>query len=96
MINQEQMRILWPQIKIGLMNIWARLDNDELENTKGDFSVIAEMVSEKYNEDREDIRHKLDNLMKSFDNDTDKGIDPDSSSYRRSPVSPNEDWNARH
>ncbi len=95
MINQDQIRILWPQIKIGLMSLWGRLENEELENTKGDFSVIAEMIQEKYGEDREAIKMKLDNLMESFDNDTDKGLDPDSSSYRRSPV-PNEDWNARH
>lgn len=95
MINQDQIRILWPQIKIGLMNLWGRLTNEELENTRADFSVIAEIIQEKYGEEREDIKLKLDNLMRSFDNDTDKGIDPDKSSYRRSPV-PNEDWNARH
>ena len=95
MINQDQFRTLWPQIKVGLLNLWGRLDSAELDNTRGDFSAIAEIVQERYGEDNESIRAKLDNLMKSFDNDTDKGTDPDVSSYKRSPT-PNEDWNARH
>ena len=94
MLNNEQIKILWPQIKLGLKNLWGLLDDEELERTQGDFSAITELVQEKYNEDREETTHKLEQLMQSFDNDTDNGISPDVSSFQRSPV--NDDCNARH
>lgn len=94
MLNQEQFRTLWPEIKMGLRNLWGRLDEKELELTQGDLSSIANLVQDKYGEEKYSIRMKLDQLLDSFDNDTDKGTDPDASSYGRSPV--NEDWNPIH
>lgn len=94
MLNNEQIQTLWPQIKLGLRNVWGMLSDQELEQTHGDFSAIASLVQGKYSEDREGIKEKLENLLSSFDNDTDKGLDPDKSSYQRSPV--NEDWNPIH
>ena len=94
MLTNEQLKLLWPNIKAGLRNLWGRLEEEELDRTGADFSAIAGLIQEKYNEDRGSIKQKLETLMESFDNDTDKGLDPDSSSYRRTPF--NEDWNARH
>lgn len=74
--------------------MWGRISDAELEAAHGDFSAIGNLIQEKYGESREDIRKKLDQLLASFDNETDKGIDPDVSSYHRSPVA--DDWNARH
>lgn len=94
MLNQEQYRTLWPEIKQGLRNLWGKLDEQELDQTQGDLSSVATLVQDKYGEDKDSIRGKLDQLLDSFDNDTDKGKDPDTSSYQRSPV--NEDWNPIH
>ncbi len=94
MLNDEQMKTLWPGIKIGLRNMWGRLSEKELDASGGDFSVIGDLVKEKYNVSQEEVRKKLDQLLMSFDNETDKGVEPDVSSYRRSPVA--DDWNARH
>lgn len=94
MLTDEQFKNLWPEIKLGLRNLWGRLDEEELDQTGADFSAIASLVQAKYSEDRSSIKQKLEQLLESFDNDTDKGLDPDSSSYRRTPF--NEDWNARH
>lgn len=79
---------------MGLRNLWGRLDESELDRTDGDLSSIANLVQDKYGEEKNSIRMKLDQLLDSFDNETDKGLDPDSSSYQRSPV--NEDWNPIH
>ncbi len=92
MINQEQFKKLWPEIKVGLIGVWGRLENDELENTEGDFAAISSLVQEKYGEGWECIQEKLDKLLLSFDNATDKGLDPGVSSYQRNPM-PNEYWN---
>jgi hypothetical protein len=95
MINQEEFRTLWPQIKVALLGLWGGLNRDELESTQGDFAAITNIIENKYGEGRESIKLKLENLMMSFDNETDKGTDPDVSSYKRSPVS-NQDRNVRH
>jgi uncharacterized protein YjbJ (UPF0337 family) len=94
MLNQEQIKTLWPEIKGGLRNLWGRLSEEELDHTEGDLSAVASLVEEKYTEEKNEIRAKLDHLMKSFDNETDKGHDPDVASYHRMPF--NEDWNPRH
>ena len=93
MLNQDQIRALWPQMKVAVRNMWAGLSEQELDQTGGDFSAIASLVQEKFGENREDIREKIEQLMDSFDNDTDLGRNPDVSSYKRGP---NVDWNPIH
>lgn len=93
MLNQDQIRTLWPQMKVALRNMWGGLTEEEIDQTQGDFSAIASLVQEKTGEEREDISNKIDQLMDSFENDTDLGRDPDVSSYKRSP---NVDWNSIH
>lgn len=94
MLSQEQFKTLWPEIKLGLRNLWGRLDEEELDRTEGDLSSIASLVEGKYNEEKSEIKGKLDHLMSSFDNPSDKGQSPDVASYRRTPF--NDDWNPRH
>ncbi len=96
MLNENQYRILWPEIKEGLRNVWEFLDDKILDQTNGDLSAVASIVQEKTGEDRNQIKEKLNQLLASFDNETDKGIDPDVTSYQRSPVQVNEDWTPRH
>ena len=81
-------------MKVGLRNLWGRLTEEELDASGGDLSLIGKMVEEKYGTSPEEVRQKLEQLLASFDNETDKGTDPDVSSYHRSPVA--DDWNARH
>ncbi len=94
MLTDEQIKTLWPEIKGGLINLWGRLTEEELDRTNRDFSSISKIVEEKYTEERSEIKNRIDKLLSSFDNDTDKGLDPDVSSYQRRPI--NEDWNSIH
>ncbi len=99
MLNQDQYEAKWTEIKGGIRNIWGRLTDEELERTKGNLSEIPSLVENKYNESREEIEKKFQMLVDSFDNQTDKNLDPDVSSYHRSPVdkgSQAEDRIARH
>lgn len=86
MLTAEQQNNLWPEIKLGLRNLWGRLTEEELDRTEGDLGAVAEIVLEKYSEGPEAVREKLDRLLESFDNDSDKGISPDRSSFERSPL----------
>lgn len=86
MLNEEQFHGKWNEIKGGIKNLWGRLTDDELEQVKGNITEVSGIVEEKYGETKEEIKMKLDHLMESFDNDTDKEISPDVSSYQRSPL----------
>lgn len=86
MLTDQQFERKWGEIKGGLRNLWGRLTDDELDQYKDDIYEVTGLVQSKYSESKDDIREKLDRLMDSFDNDTDKNIDPDVASYHRSPL----------
>jgi uncharacterized protein YjbJ (UPF0337 family) len=86
MLNEQQFEGKWKEIKGGIQNLWGRITDDELEQIKGNITEVSGLVEEKYGETKDEIKQKLTHLMESFDNDTDKNISPDVSSYERSPV----------
>jgi hypothetical protein len=85
MLNQKQFETKWSEIKAGVRNLWGKISNQELENYKDNIWGIIEIVEQRYPETKADIRFKLHRLMDSFDNETDKRISLDTSSYQRSP-----------
>lgn len=85
MLNQEQFRGKWKEIKGGVRNLWGKITEDELEKTKGNLGAIAGMVESKYGETKESIKEKIDRLMASFDNETDK-INLSETSFERKPT----------
>lgn len=93
MLNQQDIQRNWKEIKAGVRNIWARVSEDEIEQNRGNLYDLSSTVERKYGETKEEIKMKLDNLMASFDNETDKGITPDESSFGRSPLTSEESQN---
>ncbi len=94
MLNEQQFERNWPEIKGGIRNLWGKISDQELESVKGDLAEVTGLVEEKYGETKDEIKLKLKNLMDSFDNDTDKNISPDVSSYGRSPLADSNDYKA--
>jgi uncharacterized protein YjbJ (UPF0337 family) len=86
MLNEEQIHGKWNEIKGGIKTLWGRLTDDELEQVKGNITEVSGFIEEKYGETKEEIKMKLDRMLDSFDNETDKGISPDVASYLRSPL----------
>lgn len=87
MINQEIFEGKWKEFKGGVRTIWGRLTDDEVERTKGNLNSLAGMVQTKYGETLETIKKKLDQLLSSFDNESDRSKqDLNQSSYQRSPI----------
>jgi uncharacterized protein YjbJ (UPF0337 family) len=80
MLSQNQIHGKWSEIKGGLRNLWGKLSNEEIDQTQGNVSQIYSLVQSKYTVSKEEIKDKLDKLFDSFENDTDKGLDPDRSS----------------
>lgn len=89
MLNQLERRQKWEEFKGGVRNIWGKIDPEDLDRTEGDMRAIADMVQRKTGEDRETIQDKMELLMSSFDNETDRN-NFYTSSYQRSPLGPDE------
>lgn len=98
MLTHQQYETKWTEIKGGIKNLWGHLSDQEIENAKGNLTELTGVIEDRHHESKDEIRNKLNKLMDSFDNDTDKNIDPDVSSYQRSPVDSGhqEDRIARH
>ena len=86
MLTKNDFENNWPEIKGGLKNFWGRLTDEEIDAVKKNIFELTELIQSKYGESKEEINEKIQRLLTSFDNDTDKGIDPDVSSYHRSPL----------
>lgn len=86
MLTEQQFNNKWNEIKGGIRNLWGRITDEELEALKNNLSGVTHLVQERYGETKKETKSKFDQLMDSFDNDTDKNIDLDRTSYRRSPI----------
>ena len=59
MLNEQQFKSKWIEIKGGLRNLWGRLTDEELELTKGSLTSIAQLVEKQSGETKDEIRMKL-------------------------------------
>lgn len=89
MLSQQWMNDKWWEIKGGLRNIWGQLSEEEIDAHKGNLEAIAGVIHRKFGENRDSIKSKMDSLMGSFDNETDKS-DFYQSSFERSPLGPDQ------
>lgn len=85
MLSDEQFDHKWEEIKGALRNLWRDLTDDEIDNVRNNIYEIGQIVEERYGEPKRDIKIKIDRLLESFNNDTDKNLDPDVTSYHRRP-----------
>lgn len=88
MLNQEQINGKWTEIKGGVRNLWRDIPEEELDQAKGNIQSVSGIVQQHYNETKESIKKKLDTLMDTFDNETDKSLqlNDGEASYQRNPT----------
>lgn len=88
MLNHEQIIGKWNEIKGGIRNLWGNITEEELDENKGNLESVTGIVQQKNSESLKSIKKKLNTLMDSFDNDTDKSLklNDGESSYQRSPI----------
>ena len=88
MLNQEQINGKWDEIKGGVRNLWRDVTDEELDQVKGNIQSVSGIVQQRYSESKESIKKKLDTLMDSFDNETDKSLKLNDgiASYQRNPT----------
>ncbi len=59
----------WKEIKGEIAKSWAKITDDELEQTKGDLVKIAGLVQQKYGETQESVRERLNHFIKNIKTD---------------------------
>jgi uncharacterized protein YjbJ (UPF0337 family) len=84
MLNEDQIKGKWKEFKGGVRNLWGEITDDELESSKGNVQSILGLIHQKYGETKEGVKEKMDSLLASFDNDTDK-TNFSTDSYDRKP-----------
>ena len=89
MLNQEQIRGNWKEIMGGIRNIWGNISEEELEKTHGNIQAVSGIVQDRYGESNDSIQEKLDKLLDSFDNETNRNFirNDHQTSYQRNPTS---------
>ncbi len=65
-MNENIFKGKWKEVKGEIVKSWGRLTDDELEQTKGDFSKIAGLVQQKYGETQESVRDRLNSFVKNI------------------------------
>jgi uncharacterized protein YjbJ (UPF0337 family) len=88
MLNQEQIKGNWKEIISGIRNLWGDLSEEELEQTQGNMLAVSGIVQERYGESTDSITDKLDRLLDSFDNETNRNMirNDHQTSYQRNPT----------
>lgn len=89
MLNEEQIRGNWKEIKGGIRNLWGDITDDELDQTNGNIQAVSGIVQDRYGESTDSIQEKLNSLMDSFDNENDRNMimNDHQTSYQRNPTS---------
>jgi uncharacterized protein YjbJ (UPF0337 family) len=85
MLNDEQIKGKWNEIRGGIRNLWGKVTDDELNRLKGNFEEISGIIEQRYGETKSTIKEKLDRLLDSFDNVSDRDNLRDQSSFERRP-----------
>ena len=85
MLTDSQYQLKWKEIKDGMHNLWSDISDEELEMVRDNLFEITTLLENRFGETKVEISQKIQHLLESFDNDTDKNLDPDVSSYHRSP-----------
>lgn len=72
MLTDNEIENKWNQIKDGIRTLWGNLSEEQLDATKGNLASIAGVIQNQYGETKEAIQEKIQRLLDSFDNETDR------------------------
>ena len=89
MLTQTELKKKWVEIKDGITNIWGTVPEEELNHTEGNLDQIILLIHHYDSEPVKTIKKKIDHLLNSFDNSTDRLdiIKTGISSFERNPLS---------
>lgn len=66
-LNEDIIKGKWKDVKGGVRKLWGKITDDELEQAKGDLISISGIIQQRYGENKESIKTKMNNLLRGFD-----------------------------
>lgn len=78
----------WKEFKGGVRNLWGEITDDELEASQGSTAAIIAIIQVRYDEPLEATKEKMERLINSFNNITDKNRKTARTSFERNPLKP--------
>ncbi len=82
MMNEQAIKGQWREFKGEIQKAWGKLTDDELEKTKGDLKAVSGLVQQKYGESQEQVKRRMDDLIKKFENQKDSATQKIKNSLR--------------
>lgn len=78
MLNENILDGKWKMVKGEIQKVWGKLTDDELEQTKGNISQLTGLVQQRYGENQESIRERINNFVTGIiDPPVAEGLKPD-------------------
>lgn len=72
MLNENIIEGKWKLVKGQIQKAWGKLTDDELEQTKGNVTQLTGLVQQRYGENQESIRSRINDWITEL-GDTDAG-----------------------
>ena len=66
-LNEDIIKGKWKDVKGGVRKLWGKITDDELEQAKGDLTSISGIIQQRYGENKESIKAKMNDLFRGFD-----------------------------
>lgn len=63
MLNDNIVGGKWKMLKGEIQKAWGKLTDDELEQTKGNLSQVTGLVQQRYGENQESIRTRINDFI---------------------------------
>ena len=63
MLNENILGGKWKMVRGQIQKAWGKLTDDELDQTRGDLSKLTGLVQERYGENQESIRSRLNDFI---------------------------------
>jgi uncharacterized protein YjbJ (UPF0337 family) len=78
MLNENIIEGKWSMVKGQIRKAWGELTDDEVEQTKGNISKITGLVQQRYGENQESIRRRINSFLADLgDTEVGKGLKPE-------------------
>lgn len=72
MLNDNIVGGKWKLVKGHIQKAWGKITDDELERTKGNLTQVTGLVQQRYGENQESIRNRINEFITEI-GDTDVG-----------------------
>jgi uncharacterized protein YjbJ (UPF0337 family) len=74
-MNEDTIKGKWREIKGEVQKTWGKLTDDELEATKGDAKSIGGLIQQRYADQKDSYKEKLNGIMRKYTDKKDAAVE---------------------